>query len=731
MIDLSRFQHYKNPERFDRHLRRLHDLVGTRKVITAGEQYRDPSRPRLMGQMYISNLFGLFEVEEWEDENARKAQIEWSQWILDVLHADRRNERLPKCPLGARSMLKIAIANVLSEKEPKKKRRHQRMLEGTRLETGILQTVGLQAVARTCCVRRVTSSGEDASFEGVRHEDPPAVNGDDMLDRYGSFLKHRRIGQAFDDAEVIATAVRRKKTAWGRLRRYSGLEDPKLRVADLFQEKLDLVLKRWRGQQYVPAQPSRLRQSIVLPSSTSSRGGRKTAYPRKTSPCVTLAILRRWFGADVGQAMMRADFRNLETVPPELRKLRAAVAAGGRSLYTTGPETNTSALQSTGVPASSENWVVGGGPRGTKRPLREVSPASGGAQDNIKKMRRSSVLLSSSPSAGSAEEGIIAAQAENKRRRSGLLFSSSPSTGEPQVPRPNNQPESVHLVPAQEAAQDVERLQLAGNYQAQRPLTAQTQQPVLQQPHDLAEIGTQLRPPGRQYRPQATSPQRPLGRRPQAPRGPARRPQASLQQSASVIPLVSRRFPLQVQQQLQARASTNPMPRQATIPQLAARAREDYWRRIPMVPDAAQRLQDQAAAHGRAALAETNRQYQLIHQLLMTLPAFQNSSALQVDAATKAHVIAQFRMTEAQWRVNFPTLALPQDQPLARQLSALKWILRTVNPPQRDWPEFQEYYTACCELEARVEQLFVLRGWTRQWEQTLVDARAHSAHDRS
>ena len=84
-------------------------------------------------------------------------------------------------------------------------------------------------------------------------------------------------------------------------------------------------------------------------------------------------------------------------------------------------------------------------------------------------------------------------------------------------------------------------------------------------------------------------------------------------------------------------------------------------------------------------------------------------------------------MAEAQWKASFPALALPQDGLLARQSYALKWILRTVNPPQRDWPEFQPYNTACCELEARVEQLGVLRSWTRHWEQTLVDARAHSA----
>lgn len=145
-----------------------------------------------------------------------------------------------------------------------------------------------------------------------------------------------------------------------------------------------------------------------------------------------------------------------------------------------------------------------------------------------------------------------------------------------------------------------------------------------------------------------------------------------------------------------------------------------------MIPYAAQRLQEQTAAHGQAALAEVNRHYRLIHQLLTTLPASQNATAQQNDAATKAHLSAQFRMAEAQWKASFPTLALPQDQPLARQIYALKWILITVNPPQRDWPEFQAYYTACCQLEARVEQLFVLRSWTRHWEQTLVNAQAYS-----
>ena len=627
-IDLSMFRHYSNPERFDRHLRRLHELVGTRKVITAGEQYRDPKRCRLMGQTYISNLFGMYEVEEWVDEHTRKVQVEWSQWILDVLYADRRDQRLPRCPLGARKVLNHAIADVLSETEPRKKRRYQRMLEGTRLETAILQAVGLKAVARTCCVRKMTSSGEDASFEEVLYEDSSAVSGEDMLDRYRSFLKHRRIGQAFDDAEVIATAMRRKKTAWKRFRRCSGLEFPKLEV--IFPDP-EVIARSSGGLPYVPARPSGLRQSIVRPSSVSSRVGRKPAIRRKPKPRRTIAILRQWFGVDVAQAMLEASCCNLQAVPPKLDKLGARVTVGGRSPRMTRPETSTSALQSTGVAVNSVEKIAQDGPRGKKRPLSEVSATPESAQEGIKRVRirdekrRSSTLLSSSPSAGSAEEGIVAAQAENIRRRSSSLFSSSPSTGEPSNHGSDTQTEKGRTIPAQGAVQAAAPQQSEVQHSGHRPVVTRMQQPRMQQARGSVGVGTLLRPPGRQYRPQTKDIQGMHGQRPPSAQQSHERPRStgpprsSLQHPAATLSQVLRHLPLQEQPHAHPRASNNPTPQQSMIPHLAARAREDYWRRISMVPDAAQRLHEQTAAHGQAAVAEVNRHYQLIHQLLTTL----------------------------------------------------------------------------------------------------------------
>lgn len=146
-----------------------------------------------------------------------------------------------------------------------------------------------------------------------------------------------------------------------------------------------------------------------------------------------------------------------------------------------------------------------------------------------------------------------------------------------------------------------------------------------------------------------------------------------------------------------------------------------------MIPNAAQKVQEETTAHGQAAWAEINRHYQLIHQLISSLPAFRDATTQQVDAAVNARLVTQFRMAETRFRTDFPALSLPPGHPLHRQIFALTWILRTVNPPQQGWPEFQPYYWACCQLEARVEQLNLLREWTRQWEQTLAYAQAHSA----
>ncbi len=726
-IDLSKFQHFNNHGRFDRHLRRLHELVETSEVITAGEQYRDPTRSRHMGQMYISNLFGLYEVEHWSNESGRKAQVEWTLWILDVLHADRRGKKLRNCPVGARKVLKIAIADVLGETELKKKRRCQRMLEGTRLETGILQAVGLRTVARTCCVRTVTRDGENAVFAERKREEFPAVNGDDILARLGSFLMRRRIGQAFDDASIIATAMRRRITTWERLRRHSGLEFP----------SFELVLRRLSGMQYAPTQPSRLRQLTLPPSSASSTGGKKTAKPRKAKPYRTLAVLWTFFGTDVKEGARRARNLGPENLIVELQKMRAERADAGAGAREMQPVADSAQTQRGSTPATSMDQMVHNEPQGTKRPLSDISTTPGSAQEETKRRRferrKSSLLLSYSPSEGSAEEAIVVEQAENVRRRSSSLFGSSPSTGEQQNLEPSSQLENVGPVPAHRAIQVVSPPQPEVQDRADRMMVTQTQHQALQQPQGLVAVGTQLRPPGRQYRSQAKYKQHLLGQRPPS----AQQPHPPLWQSVSPQSPLQHPAPapssLPLQHLLQGPPRGQPHSphlqgsRQPMVPQMMIGAREDFWRRIPIVPDAAQMLQEQIAAHGQAAWAEIHRHYQLIHQLLAFLPAFQNATAQQIAEATRARIGAQFGMAEARFKNIFPTLALPpsrpQDQPLDCQIFALTWILRTVNPPRGGWGDFEPDRIACCQLEARVAQLDLLRTWTRQWEETLAGAR--------
>ena len=545
-MDMSMFQHLSYPERFARHLRRLHEDTGSRMVITQGEMYR--GKTRLAGQTYIKNVFGLYEVEEWGDENTRKSQVEWTQWLIAAIQADRRREKMPRCPPAARKMLRIAVANVMSAEDSKRKRFSQRMLEGTRLEVGILQAAGLKKIARTCCVRKLTTSGEDAVFQQAI-PDPkklPEMTGEETLDRYGRFLILGRMGQPFDDAKVIAGATREKSPVWETLRRQTGL-----------------LFRRWwmdlSTPKSAPVPQSSSPEGRPSPNSPDSLGKKKRRKPwKQRKPYWTLSMLKTSFGPVLDEALRRAGDSSPSLFIVELQNIVAGMKADGATALSARSATHVAQPQSRPIAADIAEQMPEVVRRGTKRPLSEIQTTPGSAQEAIKRAkidmqrRRSSPLVSSSAIDGSARKAIRTAQAENERSRSSSLIGSSPPKGSSPPTRARKDvrrqsQQQQHPAALQATTEMNPRHQLAARLQQTHPfldksgiqrqthqqqqaqlqplarlpvqatqhqqqvqhqgqLTAiiepQTQPQPRQQPYGNRQMKVQLQPPGKGYQPQ-------------------------------------------------------------------------------------------------------------------------------------------------------------------------------------------------------------------------------------
>ena len=425
-FDISRYTHLHHTKRFDRHLRRLHDLIGTSRVITLGEMLKQKKR-RGRGQIYIDNVYGLYEVEDWGTEESRRAQLMWTQWLVDALSADRGGTKLPICPEDARDILSVAYKDVLRQAEDgKKKEFSQRMFEGTRLEAGIAQADVLMVLARSPCIMGGIAIGTNTLFEEkqAKVEDLPDITDAEVLDRFGSFLIVGRLGRTWTDAKVIVTSNRKKNPMWSTLRQRS---DMQLRTMP------QPHLQRANELNHAPGQSSGLRNSMLAPASTASTHNRHPRKSIKARPYCIGDKLRAHFGADVDKAATQVKDRGPRALIKQLCKITGhtvtALPAGAEISYMTTTPKKKRAI-----------------PRGTKRSFEIFGEDEDDTQEAVKRARtenerrRSSGLSPCTPPGGKAQQAIRQAQTENQRRRSSSETVSSP----PDQARRDVRPEGGH-----------------------------------------------------------------------------------------------------------------------------------------------------------------------------------------------------------------------------------------------------------------------------------------------
>lgn len=402
--DLATFNHFSHSNRFRRHLQLLQKKVGSDKIIALGQILRGAVRKE--GQYLLDNIFGYYEIEGWGDERTRKEQLEWTYFLMLTIHADRFNTKLPNCQPDARRMLRKLVQDVLSDGG--EEGRGRKMVKGTRLEVGILQWEGLRRLARGGWSMTHTKQGDDACFEDVGKDiaELSEMTRQDLANRLAPHLIRGRIGRPFEDARVISSVMRSKDSTWARLWQRSKMTD---------RGFPGVPIPGFRGGRTPsPTTP------IELQSSTTFRLFRRKKVERKSIRLYTASRMRQLFGNDLEAVNRRVRVTTLESLIMGLKSLYDERAESARR----------SMHPSLDVETTEVHPNVSDVRRGVKRPFSKVSIESGSAQEGIKRARienekrRSSPLVSSSPSHENAVDAVRSAQAENETRRSSPVIPS-------------------------------------------------------------------------------------------------------------------------------------------------------------------------------------------------------------------------------------------------------------------------------------------------------------------
>ena len=727
-FDISRYTHLHHPQRFDRHLRRLHELIGTSRIITLGEMLKQKKR-RGRGQIYIENVYGLYEVEDWGTEESRRAQLMWTQWLVDAVSADRGGMKLSICPEVARDVLRVAFKNMLRQAEDgKKKEFSQRMFEGTRLEAGIVQADVLMLLARCPCIMGGTAIGTNILFEEkqTKVEDLPDITDNEVLDRFGSFLIVGRLGRTWTDAKVIVTSNRKKNPMWSTLRQRSEMQlrtmpQPHLQGANELN--------------HAPAQPSGLRNSMLAPASTSSTHNRHLRKSIKARPYCIGDKLRAHFGADVDKAATQVKDRGPRALIKQLCKITGhtvtSLPAGAEISYmTTNPK--------------KERAI----PRGIKRSFETFGEDEGNAQEAVKRARtenerrRSSGPSPCTPPGGKAQQAIQQARTENQRRRSSSETVSRP----PDQARRDVRPEG--------GQGSKTRGEIPGN----GDLVPQ-QQVAPSEVHD-SNTQSRIRAPGRVYQaPTHVQPERsmptvsaPLQSEQEQPRlahegmtdatvepvvqGHQRR--QVLQQSVTSIQVRSQAHQLQQpdlyqQSQPHARTAGTPGIQQNAMPGSAPGGRAAFLRQQITVPDALQKFDAERAAHTGAVADEILAHQQLIRQILSINDRYKNETPERAQAILEDWMGYEYMESMNNLRGLFPEMPAVQfagreQGVLVGHFHTLSLALEIMNPIRADArAQWGVYHRTCCHLEARVLQLNELRFWTLRWRERLGGTQRRAA----
>jgi hypothetical protein len=250
----------------------------------------------------------------------------------------------------------------------------------------------------------------------------------------GPFVIHGQIGEAFHDAQVIATAIRKKETMWEYLREQSKQAYP----------TLEQLLSSSNTVQYAPRRSSGLRHSILTQASEGQTLAGKTKRPRKLSPYWTVHRLGALFGNDIHEAVDRVPYPNLASVINEIKVIRAerAVAVApagptrsslslpaageGQPIQDLNPAEVADEEQARAHSVTSDAILITDARRGTKRPLSDTASAPGSAQEAIKRARIENERERSGPVSSPAQAATRRAQAGNRRSSSTPMVSSSP-----------------------------------------------------------------------------------------------------------------------------------------------------------------------------------------------------------------------------------------------------------------------------------------------------------------